>query len=93
MVSSTDTFQPVLIICPGYFQSYKVKEMNKYGIKDRKDYWNSNLQGNDSTLDEKDLFDIITNNLTEVVHDIEILFKSGKLVSGLQALKVQEKRL
>ena len=92
MVSSTETISPVIVVCPHYWSAYKEDVMAKYGIKDRKDYMYSNLQGNDSSIDEKVLYEMITHNFTEIVSDIFILFKNGDRITGIKSLIVHEKR-
>ena len=80
MVSSTKTVSPEIVVCPAYWPAYKMEDMNKAGIKDRNDYKNSNINGNDSSIDARVLFNKITNNLTEILNDVAILFKTGKYV-------------
>ena len=92
MVSSKDTVSPEIVICPAYWPAYKMDEMNKFGIKDRNEYKYSNPKGNDSSVDEKVLYNKITNNLTEIVTDVAVLFKTGKYVRGVDEFKVTEKR-
>ena len=78
MVSSTDTIPAAIIVCPA-FPFYKKEKMQQYGLT-LELYKESNIQGNTSSIDERRLFDAITHNYTEIVDDIEVLYKSGKKI-------------
>ena len=73
MVSSNETFTPVLIICGAFNQ----ERMNQNGIKKVKDYKNGEWFGN-STLDGQTLFRSVTYNLSEILQRFSVRFKSGK---------------
>ena len=92
IVSSTETIAPVMVICPDFMKAYKKNMMAKYGLKDRWDYMKYNLQGNDSSIDERTLFEKITNNFTEIVRDLETLLNTGKKYKGIASYYVLEKR-
>ena len=88
MVSSKDTVSPEIVICPAYWPAYKMDEMNKFGIKDRNEYKYFNMKGNDSSIDEEVLYNKITNNFTEIVIDVAVLFKTGKYVRSIVFLAI-----
>lgn len=81
MVPTIETIRPAITICPGYYFAFKNDILNKYGIKDRSDYKISNLYGNDTSINESDLYSLVTQSFTEIVKSIKIVFKSGRKLS------------
>ena len=67
-----------ITICPGYYHAFKTDILNKYGIKDKFEYKGSNLYGNDSSINERDLYNLVTHNFSEVVKSAKVYLKSGR---------------
>ena len=46
MARSNETFAPLLTICPEYFWSYNITNLNKIGIQNANDFRGGNWYGN-----------------------------------------------
>ena len=72
MVSSNETFPPVLIICG----SFNALRLNQIGIRNVKDYKKGQWFGN-STLDGHSIFRFVTYDLSDLLQRFSVRFKSG----------------
>ena len=73
MVSSNETYPPVLIICG----SYNALRLNQIGIRNVKGYKKGQWFGN-STLDGHSIFRFVTYELSDLLERFFVRFKSGK---------------
>ena len=89
MLSSFKTILPAIIICPGYHSAFRDDILNKHGIRDRFDYKKSDLYGNDSLVNERDLFNLITHNRDDIVKTMKVKLKSGKNISNIKFLEMR----
>ena len=78
MVNSFEKmFRPVFVVCPSSSSSYKLKNLNKLGIKDASDYRQGNWYGN-SSLDGKTIFKYVTHELSDLIKNIVVYYNGGK---------------
>ena len=69
MVNSEDTLAPALIICPEYHSAYNKSRLLEFGKTDPQEYKDGAWRGN-STIDEKDFFNIITYGLEDIIEKL-----------------------
>ena len=93
MARSNETFAPSLTICPEYFWSYNITNLNKIGIQNANDFRGGNWYGN-SSLDGRMIFKTVTHNFSDLVETFIVYFDTGgktDYTGSFKDLDVREK--
>ena len=70
---STELPFPVLIVCPAYLVAYNTTKLRYFGIQSREEY-RSGEWGQNSTIDQRDIFKQVTHEVDDIIENIVIRF-------------------